>query len=127
MAFKTSLASSRPLKHYTDVSYSLQLKPNRLNRGYKAPLTAKCDAFETPYLMVMMKKIVMMRKIFHLLWFSCPLPFYPAVLLFHEMVFITKSHILLCQCRHAFPQASDFRCTCVCACERACVCVCVCE
>lgn len=58
-----------------------------------------------------------------------PFALYPAGFLFHVVVFITKSNILLCSHCHPSPQASDFRCTCVflpgCVCMRVCECVCM--
>lgn len=43
-----------------------------------------------------------------------PFPLYPAGLLFHVVVFITKSNILLCRHCHLSPPACDFPCMCVC-------------
>ena len=61
--------------------------------------------------------------------FSPPLVFmlfalYPAALLFHDMVFITKSNILLCKCPHPSPPGTDFRCT---SAGKKCVSVCLME
>lgn len=49
-----------------------------------------------------------------------PFALYPAGLLFHVLVFITKSNILLCEHCHPSPGASDFGWTC--GCGDVCVC-----
>lgn len=50
-----------------------------------------------------------------------PFALYPAGLLFHVVVFITKSNILLCRHCHLSPPACDFPCMCVYVCVDLCI------
>lgn len=62
---------------------------------------------DTPYMKEMMMKFLPPLVFM-------PFALYPAGLLFHVVVFITKSNILLCRHCHLSPPACDFPCMCVC-------------